>query len=56
MLSSITNEYLSKFIVGQLDVDTDWHTYVEAYENMGAADLEKTINEAVATARANYSG
>lgn len=56
MLSSITNEYLSKFIVGQLDVDTDWHTYVEAYENMGAADLEKTINEAVATARTNYSG
>ena len=55
-LNSLTDEYLTQFIVGQLDVDSDWATYAAAYEDAGALELEQMINEAVATARSNYGG
>lgn len=55
-LNSLTDEYLTQFIGGQLDVDSDWATYAAAYEDAGALELEQMINEAVATARSNYGG
>ena len=55
-LNSLTDEYLTQFIGGQLDVDSDWETYAAAYEDAGALELEQMINEAVATARSNYGG
>ena len=55
-LNSLTDEYLTQFIGGQLDVDSDWATYAAAYEYAGALELEQMINEAVATARSNYGG
>ena len=55
-LNSLTDEYLTQFIGGQLDVDSDWATYAAAYEDAGARELEQMINEAVATARSNYGG
>ena len=55
-LNSLTDEYLTQFIGGQLDVDSDWATYAAAYEDAGAMELEQMINEAVATARSNYGG
>lgn len=54
--NSLTDEYLTQFIGGQLDVDSDWATYAAAYEDAGALELEQMINEAVATARSNYGG
>ena len=55
-LNSLTDEYLTQFIGGQLDVDSDWATYAAAYEDAGALELEQMIKEAVATARSNYGG
>ena len=55
-LNSLTDEYLTQFIGGQLDVDSDWATYAAAYEDAGALELEQMINEAVSTARSNYGG
>lgn len=55
-LNSLTDEYLTQFIGGQLDVDSDWATYAAAYGDAGALELEQMINEAVATARSNYGG
>lgn len=55
-LNSLTDEYLTQFIGGQLDVDSDWATYAAAYEDAGALELEQMINEAVATARSDYGG
>lgn len=55
-LNSLTDEYLTQFIGGQLDVDSDWATYAAAYEDAGALELEQMINEAVETARSNYGG
>ena len=55
-LNSLTDEYLTQFIGGQLDVDSDWATYAAAYEDAGALELEQMINEAVAPARINYGG
>lgn len=55
-LNSLTDEHLTQFIGGQLDVDSDWATYAAAYEDAGALELEQMINEAVATARSNYGG
>ena len=55
-LNSLTDEYLTQFIGGQLDVDSDWATYAAAYEDAGALELEQMINEAVATARSAYGG
>ena len=55
-LNSLTDEYLTQFIGGQLDVDSDWATYAAAYEDAGALELEQMIIEAVATARSNYGG
>ena len=55
-LNSLTDEYLTQFIGGQLDVDSDWATYAAAYEDAGALELEQMINEAVATARRDYGG
>lgn len=55
-LNSLTDEYLTQFIGGQLDVDSDWATYAAAYEDAGALELEQMINEAAATARSNYGG
>ena len=55
-LNSLTDEYLTQFIGGQLDVYSDWATYAAAYEDAGALELEQMINEAVATARSNYGG
>ena len=55
-LNSLTDEYLTQFIGGRLDVDSDWATYAAAYEDAGALELEQMINEAVATARSNYGG
>ncbi len=53
-LSNVTNEYLTQFIGGQLDVEASWADYAAAYENAGAAELEQMINDAVATARTTY--
>ena len=53
-LREVTNEYLTQFIGGQLDVDAAWGDYVKAYEEAGAATLEGMINDAVATARNTY--
>ena len=55
-LNSLTDEYLTQFIGGQLDVDSDWATYAAAYEDAGALELEQMINAAGATARSNYGG
>ena len=55
-LKSVTDEYLTQFIGGQLDVDSDWASYAAAYEDAGAAQLEQMINDAVATARTTYGG
>ena len=55
-LNSLTDEYLTQFIGGQLDVDSDWATYAAAYEDAGALELEQMINEAVGAARNNYGG
>lgn len=54
-LNSLTDEYLTQFIGGQLDVDSDWATYAAAYEDAGSLELEQMINEAVANARATYA-
>ena len=55
-LTTITNEYLTQFIGGQLDIDASWGDYAAAYEAAGAAELETMINDAVATARTTYGG
>ena len=55
-LATITNEYLTQFIGGQLDIDASWGDYAAAYEAAGAAELETMINDAVATARTTYRG
>lgn len=55
-LKSITDEYLTQFIGGQLDVENDWSRYVAAYEDAGSVQLEQMINDAVATARTTYGG
>lgn len=55
-LKTVTDEYLTQFIGGQLDVENDWASYVKAYEDAGAAQLEQMINDAVATARTTYGG
>lgn len=55
-LATITNEYLTQFIGGQLDIDASWGDYAAAYEAAGAAELETMINDAVATARTTYGG
>ena len=55
-LKTVTDEYLTQFIGGQLDVENDWASYAAAYEDAGAAQLEQMINDAVATARTTYGG
>ena len=55
-LKTVTDEYLTQFIGGQLDVENDWASYVAAYEDAGASQLEQMINDAVATARTTYGG
>lgn len=55
-LKTITDEYLTQFIGGQLDVENDWSLYVAAYEDAGSVQLEQMINDAVATARTTYGG
>lgn len=55
-LSTITNEYLTQFIGGQLDIDASWADYAAAYEAAGAPELEQMINDAVAVARTTYGG
>ena len=52
----MTDEYLTQFLGGQLDVENDWALYAAAYEDAGAAGLEQMINDAVATARTTYGG
>lgn len=51
-LSDITNSYLTQMVGGQMDIDTGWSKYVEEYKTAGAEDLEKMLNEAIASARA----
>lgn len=55
-LKTVTDEYLTQFLGGQLDVENDWALYAAAYEGAGAAGLEQMINDAVATARTTYGG
>lgn len=55
-LQSLTNEYLTQFIGGQLNVDSDWAAYASAYDEAGAGRLEQMINDAVAEARTTYGG
>lgn len=55
-LKTITDEYLTQFIGGQLDVENDWSLYVAAYEDAGSVQLEQMINDAVAAARTTYGG
>lgn len=55
-LKTVTDEYLTQFLGGQLDVENDWALYAAAYEDAGAAGLEQMINDAVATARTTYGG
>lgn len=55
-LKTVTDQYLTQFIGGQLSVDSNWADYVKAYEDAGAADLEQMINDAVGTARKTYGG
>lgn len=50
-LSEITNQYLTQFMGGQLDIEEHWADYVAEYEAAGAAELEQMVNEAIAAAR-----
>lgn len=54
-LKEITDRYLPQMVGGQLDIDAEWPNYVAAYEKAGAAELEKMVNDAIATAKQNYS-
>lgn len=54
-LKEITDRYLPQMVGGQIDIDAEWPNYVAAYEKAGAAELEKMVNEAIATAKQNYS-
>lgn len=55
-LATTTNEYLTQFIGGQLDIDASWADYEAAYAAAGAAELEQMINDAVTVARTTYGG
>ncbi|MEG1752283.1 MAG: extracellular solute-binding protein [Christensenella sp.] len=50
-LTEITNRYLPQMIGGQMDIEKEWPNYVAEYEKAGAKDLEKMLNDAVATAK-----
>ena len=52
-LADITNQYLTQFLGGQLDIEAGWADYVAEYEAAGAAELEQMVNDAIAAARAN---
>ncbi len=53
-MKEISNRYLTAMIGGQMDIETEWPNYVAEYENAGAADLERMVNEAIAQAKADY--
>ena len=54
-LYEITNRYLAQMVGGQLDIDTGWEQYRAEYEAAGGPGLEEAVNEAIASARTEFS-
>ena len=52
-LSKIRDEYFTKFIIGELDLDAAWNEYVTTYRNAGYDTLEEEVQE---YCRADVSG
>ena len=54
-LYEITNRYLAQMVGGQLDIDAGWEQYRAEYEAAGGPGLEEAVNEAIASARTEFS-